>query len=105
MQRFRVCPDANKAMEDTASDFQCLCYDEMESEKLAVFLNQETMKHKVTFNTLIEYAAFVMMIEEYTDAPILTAVWEAGKFKSNRDFNDQITEFRKKAEDKFSDLK
>ena len=104
-ERYRVCPQANKAMEDTNSDFHCLCYDETEAEKLTELLNNEETHNRETYRSLIEYAAFVMMIEEYTDGPIVQAIWDAGKFKKNRDFNDAIAEFRSKAMDKFSDLK
>jgi len=38
--RFRVCEQARKNVEDTESDFTVLCYNEEEAEKLASFMNE-----------------------------------------------------------------
>ena len=41
MKRFRVCPEANKNVEDTKTGEAFLCYNEEQAEQLALYLNAE----------------------------------------------------------------
>lgn len=41
MKRFRVCPKANKNVEDTKTGEAFLCYNEEQAEQLALYLNAE----------------------------------------------------------------
>lgn len=104
-ERYRVCPSAMKAMEDTISGFHCLCYDEVEAEKLTEFLNDDEIRKEGIIGSLVVCAALVRMFEKHTETPIVKAIKEAGDFKGDNDFNEELTIFQDKVKSGFHIIK